>query len=223
MKFELSFYSAAYMRQRDRRPYDEHWRKGYEAYLLWKYRQETKISTFANYGRATLQEGDQLGSPELGTGYPSQVRPSRPPLSEPENDPDAKIWMDLRWAYLNEYEDIVRGNLRERMERELRQFGEGVPLLYKAVDPRTRKLLKVGFTSRGSAGLRDALAQVPGRPRMALSPLDQHMPPGSHVLLELRTDLIGGYVHQMGKPPVHQFNPSPEKPIHLRNRQLTLF
>lgn len=220
LEFEISCYAAVSTGRRDERLFEEQWRKGLEAYLLWKYRQETYTSTIANHGRATLLSGDQLGAAELGVGYPAQVRPSSPLLKPPENEPFSELWMGLNWTFPFRPGDLHQRRRPGAAKKELRESGTSVPVLWKALAPSTHELLKVGFTSRGSDGVRAAANRIPGQPRMAWTPLPRGLAQESYVSAELRNDLIGGYFEQKGEPPRHQFNPTPERSFPIKGYQL---
>jgi hypothetical protein len=99
-----------------------------------------------------------------------------------------------------------QGGSWEASGKELRESGDGIPILYKLLDPATHELLKVGYSRRGSAGACVAASKLPGEKAVAWTPLARGAARQEYVLQEMKDDLIGGYFYQMGEPPARQFS-----------------
>ena len=114
--------------------------------------------------------------------------------------------MGRRWTFPARYEDMRQGGSWEASGKELRESGDGIPILYKLLDPATHELLKVGYSRRGSAGACVAASKLPGEKAVAWTPLARGAARQEYVLQEMKDDLIGGYFYQMGEPPARQFS-----------------
>ncbi len=217
LEYEISFYAAHHEGQRDPRLSEAQWRKGLESRLLWEYRLQARMSSVANHRRSTVREGEQLagegskvGFPEVG--FPYRIRPSSAPLPRPEREPHSELWMGKRWTSLAECKSTGQGMSWSAAGKELRESGNGTPVLYKVLDPDTHELLQVGYSRRGSGGALAAASRLAGEKAVAWAPLTG-AGRQEHVLQELKDDLIGGYFYQMGKSPARQFfaEPSPSE------------
>lgn len=210
LEYEISFYAAHHEGRRDPRLDAAQWRKGLESRLLWEYRLQARMSSVANHRRSTVQEGEQLagegskvGFPEVG--FPYRIRPSSTPLPRPEREPCSELWMGKRWTSLAECKGTGQRIGWSAAGKELRESGNGTPVLYKVLDSSTHELLQVGYSRRGSAGALAAASRLAGEKAVAWAPLTR-AGRQEHVLQELKDDLIGGYFYQMGKSPARQFS-----------------
>jgi len=173
-------------------------RKGLEDMLLWRYRLACGESTLCNHGRfhpSYERSGDRRSGRRGFRLPPGRYNPaggsSMPPL-EAGGEPPEATWMGLSWS------DLVP--LARKTPTTPHRPG-----LYKILDGAYGDLLYVG-QSRSLYERIEAHARkkwTPYTPHISYCVLDEAIL--DHNLLELETDLLGGYFAQYMQPPKAQY------------------
>jgi hypothetical protein len=178
-------------------------RRGMEAFLLYRYRQERGESPLCNFGRfhpryrrsTTRKENVRGGKLAEAQKDNPAGGPGLPPLT-PAGAPGDRDWMGLSWS---SPELLVAEKIKPVPERQ------GVYILSEAG---SEEIVSIGQSMNCARRLLDNSARSWDDAEILFSYHIIEKPILVHQLRELEGDLIGNYYEQHRKAPVFQFRNS---------------
>lgn len=180
---------------------NEQIRKAHESRVLWRYRRETKQSSLANHGRASLALAAIDSNIDQSIRGKNPILPSKRPVEPAGRPAYSTRWMGLRWTNLISRKELKQGGPGDPDGFRLQWMQRG-PVLYKALEPRLQ-LRKVGYKQNARSGALEVLRTLPEGTLVAWHNLSRLTP--KHHGLELANDLVGAHFERSGRVPSCQF------------------